>query len=109
MSTPFDGQWVDGGESIISVSSTGDILTVSYSNGRGPFSGMSVTVGAPVLYVDFVDDAPGTGVLLKQGNQICWNNETVWMRLPNGQSGSLGAHGSSSSRASAAPQAQSRE
>ncbi|HEU4562321.1 MAG TPA: hypothetical protein VFS20_31110, partial [Longimicrobium sp.] len=55
------------------------LLTAKYSNGRGPFSGVAAEVGASVIYVDFNDARPGTGVMGINGNGlILWNNGTEW-------------------------------
>jgi hypothetical protein len=82
MSTPFDGSWTDHGHQQITITSEGDIVSVKYGNGRGPFTGVSVTIGSPVIYVDFTDDRPFTGVLAQGGGgaKIMWSNETVWTR-----------------------------
>lgn len=87
MSTPFDGSWTDLDSTQITVTSEADILTVRYANGRGPFTGVSATVGSPVIYVDNADARPCTGVLTTDsrrggpgGDKIFWANETVWTR-----------------------------
>lgn len=87
MSTPFDGSWTDMNGTQITITSEADIVTVNYGNGRGPFPGVSVTIGSPVIYVDFTDHRPFTGVLTVEsklgghgGNKILWSNETVWTR-----------------------------
>ena len=87
MSTPFDGSWTDMNDTQITITSEADIVTVKYGNGRGPFPGVSVTIGSPVIYVDFTDHRPFTGVLTVEnkiggqgGNKILWSNETVWTR-----------------------------
>ncbi|HEU0012813.1 MAG TPA: hypothetical protein VFQ45_03980 [Longimicrobium sp.] len=89
MSTPFDGSWTDLSDTRITITSEADILTVVYSNGRGPFPGVSVTIGSPVIYVDFTDERPFTGVLTVEsnrepvpGSKILWSNGTVWTRNP---------------------------
>ena len=87
MSTPFDGSWTDLNGTEITVTSEADILSVTYANGRGPFPGVAVNVGTPVIYVDFTDHRPFTGVLTVESkrdpvaaNKILWTNETVWTR-----------------------------
>jgi hypothetical protein len=85
MSTPFNGSWTDLNGTQITITSEADILTVQYANGRGPFPGVSATLGSPVIYVDFTDHRPFTGVLTVEsnregpgGNRILWSNGTVW-------------------------------
>ena len=79
MSTPFDGTWTDQNGDTITVTSQDQLLTAKYSNGRGPFNGVAAEVGAAVIYMNFVDDRPGTGVMGVNGNgQILWNNGTQW-------------------------------
>lgn len=87
MSTPFDGGWTDLDGTPITVTSQADILTVRYGDGRGPFPGVALTAGSPVIYVDFTDHRPFTGVLSVEsiragaaGDKIFWSNETVWTR-----------------------------
>jgi hypothetical protein len=87
MSTPFDGSWTDLNGTQITITSEADVLMVQYANGRGPFTGVSVIIGSPVIYVDFTDHRPFTGVLTVEskrdpqaGNKILWSNETVWSR-----------------------------
>lgn len=90
MSTPFDGSWTDLNHTQITITSEADIVSVKYANGRGPFTGVAVTIGSPVIYVDFTDHRPFTGVLTvesKQGSgndKILWSNETVWTRNTQG-------------------------
>jgi hypothetical protein len=91
MSTPFDGNWTDMNGTEITITSQADILSVKYSNGRGPFHGVAVTIGSPVIYVDFTDHRSFTGVLTVEskrepvaGNKILWSNETVWTRKSGG-------------------------
>jgi hypothetical protein len=80
MSTPFDGQWTDGNGDTITITSQDAVLSAKYSNGRGPFTGVSVTVGSPVAYINFTDDAAFTGVLTTDGNSILWSNQTTWKK-----------------------------
>ena len=90
MSTPFDGSWTDLKHTQITITSEGDLLTVKYANGRGPFTGISLVIGSPVIYVDFTDHRPFTGVLTvdsnhgQAGQKILWSNETVWTRNATG-------------------------
>ena len=80
MSTRFDGRWTDGNGDTITVTSSADILSGKYGNGRGPFTGASADVGSPVIYMNFTDDAPFTGVLTVDGKRILWSNQTTWNR-----------------------------
>jgi hypothetical protein len=80
MSTRFNGQWFDGNGDTITISSSADILSGTYSNGRGPFTGASADVGSPVIYMNFTDDAPFTGVLTVDERRILWSNHTIWQR-----------------------------
>lgn len=87
MSQAFDGRWVDGEGTEITVTSQDDFLTVQYGNGRGPFQGIAVTVGFSVIYVSYTDTGLAwTGVLTadragENTGKILWNNETVWRRI----------------------------
>lgn len=74
----FAGTWIDENDTEISVEQTENIATVAFSNGRGPFAGFEVDLYAPVLSVNFSDDAPFTGVLA--GSSIQWSNGTAWNR-----------------------------
>ncbi|HEY0018318.1 MAG TPA: hypothetical protein VGC13_18580 [Longimicrobium sp.] len=76
MSTPFDGSW-NRGTGIIG--SQADTLTVQMP-GRSSAARVAVNAGAPVIYADFTDDAPFTGVLSADGQKILWSNATVWTR-----------------------------
>ena len=85
MSTPFDGIWTDLNNDQITITSEADFLTLQYSNGRGPFPGVAVSVGSPVIHADFTDHRPFTGVLTVEskregagGNTILWTNGTGW-------------------------------
>lgn len=78
MSTPFDGSWNGGTATIDSQS---ELVTIQMpGSGRPSANGSAVTVGAPVIYADFTDDAPFTGVLSADGQKILWSNATVWTR-----------------------------
>ncbi|HEX6036631.1 hypothetical protein [Longimicrobium sp.] len=78
MSTPFDGSWNSGSARI---SSQADLVTIQMpGSGRPDASGSAATVGGPVIYANFRDDAPFTGVLSTDGRQILWSNTTVWTR-----------------------------
>lgn len=78
MSTPFDGSW-NGGSAVIT--SQGAALTIAMPGTRRPSaSGAAVTVGSPVIYADYTDDAPYTGVLSVDSSKILWSNTTVWTR-----------------------------
>lgn len=88
MSQAFDGRWVDENGTEITITSHDDFVSVQYAGGRGPFTGVAVTIGFSVIYVDFTDDRPYTGVLTvnskrspEYGEKILWNNETVWRRI----------------------------
>ena len=80
MSTPFDGSW-NGATSTIT--SQASILTLTMPEGRPSATGAAVTVGSPVIYADFTDDAPFAGVLSVDGQRIIWSNNTVWNRDPS--------------------------
>jgi hypothetical protein len=77
MSTPFDGSW-NGARSTIT--SQANILNITMAEGRPSATGAAVTVGSPVIYADFTDDAPFTGVLSVDGKKILWSIDTVWYR-----------------------------
>jgi hypothetical protein len=78
MSTPFDGSW-NCGTAIIN--SQAELVTIEMPGSRRPSaSGSAVTVGAPVIYADFTDDAPFTGVLSVDKGKILWSNATIWTR-----------------------------
>ncbi len=75
----FAGTWVDLDNATITVTQNQNIITsVKYSNGRGCFQGSEVDLYAPIISVNFCDDAPSTGVL--SGNKILWSNGTVWTK-----------------------------
>jgi hypothetical protein len=80
MSTPFDGSW-NGARSIIT--SQASILNITMAEGRPSATGAAVSVGSPVIYADFTDDQPFTGVLSVDGQKILWSNNTVWNRDPS--------------------------
>ena len=81
MSTRFNGQWFDGNGDTITITSSADILSGKYSNGRGPFTGASTEIGSPVIYMNFSDVSEAfTGVLTIDGRRILWSNQTVWQR-----------------------------
>jgi hypothetical protein len=98
MSTPFDGSW-NRGTGIIG--SQADTLTVQMP-GRPSAAGVAVNVGAPVIYADFTDDAPFTGVLSADGQKILWSNATVWTR--DGGNGNGSAQKVADEIAAAGPQ-----
>lgn len=88
MGTAFDGNWKDLEDKEITITSSGDLLTVRYAGGRGPFSGFTVNIGTPVIYVNFTDHSPFTGVLSvaskvvpEAQSKIYWSNGTVWTRM----------------------------
>jgi hypothetical protein len=86
MSTPFDGSWNDG---TASINSQSELVTIEMpGSGRPSARGSAVTVGSPVIYADFTDDAPFTGVLSADGQKILWSNATVWTR-DNGNGSAL--------------------
>ncbi|MFK0734321.1 MAG: hypothetical protein ACFKPT_01695 [Gloeotrichia echinulata GP01] len=74
----FAGTWVGGNETIVITESKNIITSVTFSNGRKGFLGFEVDLYAPVISVNFTDDAPFTGVLA--GNRILWSNGTTWIR-----------------------------
>ena len=74
----FAGTWTLGTETITIQESNNIITSVKLSSGRGPFQGFEVDLYAPVISVNFTDDAPRTGVLA--GNQIQWSNGTTWTK-----------------------------
>lgn len=79
MTNTFNGTWVDGNNDTITVSETAGLITLKYSNGRGPFSGFEVDLYSPVISVNFADDRPFTGVLTNS-NTISWSNGTSWKK-----------------------------
>lgn len=62
----FVGKWTDEANNTITVDeSNGNsaVYSLTYSNGRGPFSGFSVELGSSVVSVDFTDgQTPAAGV-----------------------------------------------
>ncbi|HEU4883905.1 MAG TPA: hypothetical protein VFT45_16720 [Longimicrobium sp.] len=86
MGTAFDGTWTDEEGKEITITSQADLLTVKYPV-RGPFSGFTVNVGSPVIYIDFTDHDAFTGVLSVankteplSAKHILWANQTIWTR-----------------------------
>ena len=71
----FIGKWTDG-ESSTEIIGDWEVITVKYSDGRGPFEGYIVN---STLTVDFTDDAVFAGLL--NVNTITWTNGTVWTRV----------------------------
>lgn len=77
--TTFGGIWIDVDGTIITIEEENNIISVEYSNGRGPFPGFEVSLYTPVISVDFRDvDVQLTGLLV--GNQIKWPNQGIWTR-----------------------------
>lgn len=81
----IDGKWRDQNGDIITITGSSLFVTLKYSNGRGPFSGLQLDMGTPVLCVDFNDrpqpeGGPQAGLLNFEGDTITWSNETVWKK-----------------------------
>ncbi len=84
----FVGTWADqDGATITVTESNGNSAAYSlkYSNGRGPFSGLSVELGSTAVSVDFTDGqvpAAGVqaGVINFTGDSITWSNGTIWKK-----------------------------
>ncbi|MBC8754643.1 hypothetical protein H2O64_08150 [Kordia sp. YSTF-M3] len=76
----FNGVWIDEAKVEIKVSGSNNHLEVKYSNGRGPFHGLSIQLAQAVINVDFTDDKPFTGVASVSGDLIYWANGTTWRR-----------------------------
>jgi hypothetical protein len=79
---PFVGTWTDLAGVKISVTEVGgNLVSIAYSDHRGPFSGFEFTVAAPTLTAYFPDDSKQsfTGVLTKSG-KIQWSNDTTWTK-----------------------------
>jgi hypothetical protein len=81
MSTPFDGTWIGEREIPLEVTSQGDFLQVQYTNGGAPFTAFVATLGVPVIYTQWGYAQPYVGVLTDDGNQVLWQNKTVWNRV----------------------------
>ncbi len=74
----FAGTWANG-NLVITIEEKQNIITsVKLSDGRPIFQGFEVDLYAPIISVNFSDDAPFTGVL--SGNKILWSNGTVWTK-----------------------------
>ena len=84
----FVGTWTDeAGAKITVEESNGNpaVYSLTYNNGRGPFSGFSVELGSTVVSVDFTDGkAPDAGVqagvITFQGDKMTWSNGTTWKK-----------------------------
>ncbi|MEM6685943.1 MAG: hypothetical protein AAF617_09195 [Bacteroidota bacterium] len=82
----FQGTWRDQDGATISVSEENNHATLKYDNGRGPFHGIEIDLGSPVVNVNFTDGVqPAAGVQAGVMNfaktTITWSNETVWKRV----------------------------
>ena len=78
----FIGAWRDESGVEITIGERHNLLTVKYSNGRGPFGGYEIDkLPQPVAGVDFTDDGPFTGVLSVDKTVIYWSNGTKWSKL----------------------------
>jgi hypothetical protein len=82
----FKGQWKDQDGAIITVEESNNHARLSYNNGRGPFTGVEIDLGSPVVNVNFSDGkqpAAGlqAGVMNFKENRITWSNETVWEKI----------------------------
>ena len=76
----FEGTWKDASGTTITVKQEGQIVTLTYPNGRGPFQGQLLPAYPPVIQVIFSDT--GEKALGKLGvNQIAWSNTTTWTRV----------------------------
>jgi len=81
----FKGTWVDQGGLIITVEESENHAELKYNTGRGPFYGIEIDLGSPVVSVNFTDgiqpDAGRqAGVMDFAKNKITWSNNTVWKR-----------------------------
>ncbi|MEL6559086.1 MAG: hypothetical protein AAFQ94_12935 [Bacteroidota bacterium] len=79
----FEGTWKYQDSTIITVVNNNNFLELSYSNGRGPFNGMQLDLGSPVINVFFNDGMKPdagvqAGVVNFAGDKITWSNDTVW-------------------------------
>lgn len=76
----FSGTWVDEAHDRIEVTSDARILTVTFRGPRGTFTGSDLDLSNPVIYVNFSDIRPETGVLSNDGNTIYWGAGSKWVR-----------------------------
>jgi len=76
----FNGTWIDEAGVKISITGANNHVEVKYSNGRGPFHGLTLELAQHVINVDFTDDKPFTGVSSVNGKLIYWANGTTWKR-----------------------------
>lgn len=75
----FTGVWLDESGVRITIEESGNLLTVTYGNGRVPFSGFSVGLSSPVIDVTFPDvPEQTTGVFSAASKVIYWSNDTQW-------------------------------
>lgn len=77
----FHGIWTDENDTRIIVTHRDAVVYATYETGdRGPFTGVALELGSPVVYVNFTDDRAFTGVMTVDKSQILWSNSTVWTR-----------------------------
>lgn len=76
----LNGSWRDEANDIWTIESNAKLLTVNGFGPRGPFKGFEMEASKPVLYVNFDDIKPETGVLSNEGKTIYWSSDTKWIR-----------------------------
>lgn len=77
---PFEGTWRDKDGTLITVKREGPVVTLTYSNGRGPFQGLLPRIYPPAIQVVFSDVGENLMGRL-ENNQIVWSNNTTWTRV----------------------------
>ncbi|OAZ03223.1 tyrosinase family protein [Flavobacterium succinicans] len=78
----FIGKWVDQQNVLITITGSKTSISVSYSNGRGPFQGTLSSSNPLAITVNFTDDGGNkTGTLSSNNDEIDWDNGTTWKQL----------------------------
>ena len=75
------GSWQDEASAIWTIESEAKLLKVFAVGGRGPFKGSEHDFSNAVIYVNFSDVKPETGVLSDDKKIIYWGNGTRWTKL----------------------------
>lgn len=77
----LNGQWQDEASATWVIKSEFLFLEVYSPGGRGTFIGHELDLSNTVIYVNFSDIKPETGVLSTDGSTIYWGNGTKWVRI----------------------------